>query len=165
MAHGSRSAIAISHQPSAIDSDSDSLQTYPGLLLDVLVQRIPVRVHRHDSREIFDAQVPHRFGRTEFHQRHAVHRLYRARVELRRAADGVEVHGALLFHRGERFRAHAALADHHADAVALDDLTLVRLLAHARRRPGGGHPPAVPFFHDHRTTVIQARAAQIDWRL
>ena len=64
--------------------------------------------------------------------------LDRARVELRGAADRVQVDGAVLLQRRERLRAHAALADDRAHAVALDDLALIRLLADARRRSGGG---------------------------
>ena len=87
-------------------------------------------------------EVPHRLGRAELHQRHAGHALDAARVELRRAADGVEIDGAGLLQPGQRLRAHAALADDRAHAVALDDVGLVRLLADARRRAGGGHAPA-----------------------
>ena len=42
------------------------------LLLDVLVQRVAVRVHRHDRGKVFDGQMPHRLGRAELEQRHAV---------------------------------------------------------------------------------------------
>src|SRR4029077_4953147 len=97
--------------------------------------------------------------------RHAVDLLDRLRVELRRAADRVQVHGAVLLERRQRLRAHAALADHRADTVALDDLALVQLLPDAGRRAGGGDAPAVALFHDHRTAVIEGRAAQIDRRL
>ena len=45
------------------------------LLLDVLVQAVAVRVHRDDRREILDREMPHRFGRAELEQRHAVHAL------------------------------------------------------------------------------------------
>ena len=71
----------------------------------------------------------------------------------------------MLLERRQRLRAHAALADHRADAVALDDVALIRLLADAGRRTGGGHAPAVAFLHDDRTAVIEHRAAQIDRRL
>ena len=87
-----------------------------------------------------------------------------ARVELRGAADGVQIHRAVLLERRERLRAHAALADHRAHAVALDDLALIRLLANARRRTGGGDAPRLAFLHDDRTAVIQDRAVQIDRR-
>ena len=88
-----------------------------------------------------------------------------ARVELRRAADGVQVDRAVFLERRQRLRAHAALADHRADAVPLDDLALIRLLANAGRRTGGRDAPAVAFLHDDRAAVIEHRAAQIDRRL
>ena len=137
----------------------------PRLLLDVLVQAVAVGIHRDDRGKILDRQVPHRFGRAELQQRYAVDALDRARVELRRAADGVQIHRAVLLHRGQRLRAHAALADDRAHAVAPDDLALIRLFADARRRTGGRHPPDLAFLHDHRTAVIQDRATQIDRRI
>src|SRR2546426_10358485 len=108
----------------------------PRLLFDVLVQTVSVRVHRDDRGEIFDGQVPHRFRRAELEEGYAVHLRDRARVELRGAADGVEVDSAVLLHRRKRLRPHAALADDAAHAVALDDLTLIGLLANARRWTG-----------------------------
>src|SRR5690349_18468209 len=109
------STIAMSHQPSAISHGSSATkgterrEVLTRLLFDVLVQAVAVRVHGHDRREVLDRQVPHRFGRAELHQRDAVDLLDRARVELRRAADGVQIHGAVILHRGQRLRAHAAL--------------------------------------------------------
>ena len=44
-------------------------------LLDVLVQAVAMRVHRHDRREVLDLEMPHRFGRAELEQRHIVYRL------------------------------------------------------------------------------------------
>ncbi len=44
--------------------------------------------------KITNVEVPHRFGRAELEQRHAGHALDAARVELGRAADGVQVDGA-----------------------------------------------------------------------
>ena len=55
--------------------DADRLEMLARFLLDVLVQAVAVRVHRDDGRKIFDRQVPHRFGRAELEQRHAVDRL------------------------------------------------------------------------------------------
>ena len=52
-----------------------------------------MRVHGDDGGEIADVEVPHRFGRPELHQRDAVDAIDAARVELRRAADGIEVDG------------------------------------------------------------------------
>jgi len=54
----------------------------------------------------------------------------------------------------ERLRAHAALADDGADAVALDDLGLVRLFADAGRRPAAvTRQPLPPSFTSSFTTT------------
>src|SRR5471032_2161351 len=102
--------------------------------------------------------MPHRFGRAELQQRDVVYPFDGASVELRRAADGVQIDGAVFLEARERLRAHAALADDDADAVALDDLGLIRLFANADRRPRSRHAPTAAagafFLHDHRTAVI-----------
>src|SRR3989304_2879725 len=113
----------------------------PRFGLDVPVQAVPAGVHRHDGREVADAEVPHGFGRAELHERHTIGLLDAARVELRGTADGIEVDGSVLLERGERPGAPSALADDHADAVALDDVGLVRLFADARRGACRGHLP------------------------
>src|SRR5439155_783685 len=82
---------------------------------------------RHDA-ELVEKVDPEHFGQA-------------ARVILRRAADGVEVHGAEFLERGERLFAHAAFAHHAADAVALDDVGLVGLFADAGGGSGGGGAP------------------------
>ena len=71
----------------------------------------------------------------------------------------------MFFQRGQRLRAHPALADDRAHAVPLDDLSLIRLLANAGRRARGRDAPALALFHDHRTAVIQHGPVQIDRRL
>src|SRR5581483_8130230 len=101
----------------------------------------------------------------EFEQRHVVDLLDRTRVELRRAANGIQIDRAEVFHRGERLRAHAAFADDGADAVPLDDLALIWFLANARRRAGGVDAPAVTLLHRDRTAVIEHRPAEVDRRL
>src|SRR4051812_48188085 len=84
-----------------VRSDADCLELLAGFLLHVLVQAVAVRVHRDDRGEILHGEMPHRFGRAELEQRHVVYLLDRARVELRGAADGVEVHRAVFLERGE----------------------------------------------------------------
>ena len=42
-----------------------------------------------------------------------------------------------------------------ADAIPLEDVGLIRLLANARGRPGGGDPPATVLLHHDRAAVIQ----------
>src|ERR1035438_2347947 len=106
----------------------------PGGLLHVGWQTVAVRIHGDDGREALHPQMPHGFGDAELQQVDAQHLLHGARVILRRAADGVEVHRAEIPQRGERLGAHAALADHRPDAVTLDDVRLVGLFADA----GGG---------------------------
>jgi hypothetical protein len=66
-----------------------------GSLLDVFVQAVAERIHRHDGREVLDRKMLHRFGRAELQERHVVHTLDRAGVELRGAADGIQVHRAV----------------------------------------------------------------------
>src|SRR5947209_4548542 len=82
-------------------------QMRAGRLLDVFVQAVPVRVHRDDRGKVFHGEMPHRFGRAELQQRHAVDARDRARVELRRPADRVEVNGTVPLQRAQRPRAHA----------------------------------------------------------
>ncbi len=62
------------------------------LLLEVLVETVTVRIHRHDSRKISDGQVPHCFRGAEFHERHTIDaddRAYRER-EAASASGGAE---------------------------------------------------------------------------
>ena len=66
-------------------------RTFPDASSTSLCRLVAVRVHGDDRREIADVEVPHRLGRAELHQRHAVDALDAARVELRRAADRVQV--------------------------------------------------------------------------
>ena len=82
-----------------------------------------------------------------------------SRVELRGAADGVEVDRAALLQRGERLRAHAALADDGAHAVAADHVGLVGLLANAGGRARRHDLPPVAFLQHDRTAVVEDRAA------
>src|SRR5438128_12032249 len=107
--------------------------------------------------------MPHRLRRPEFHQRDSVDTFDRSRVELRGAADRIEIHGAMPLERRERLRAHAALPDYGADAISTDDVGLIRLLADARRRARGGHAPAAALLRDNRAAVIQDGAAEVDW--
>ena len=72
-------------------SSPSRFQLAAGLRFDLRVQAVAVRVHRDDRREIADVEVPHGFGRAELEQRDVDHALDAAGVELRRAADGVEV--------------------------------------------------------------------------
>src|SRR4051794_2992157 len=61
---------------------ADRFEVVAALLLDVFMQRVAVRVHRHNRRKVFHAEMPHRFGRAEFEQRDAVDAFDRAGVEL-----------------------------------------------------------------------------------
>ena len=123
-------------------------------------------VHGDDGREVLELQVPHRLGGAEFLQRHPVHPLDAAGVELRRSADPVEVDRAVLLQPGQGLGTHSALADHRADAVAADDVGLVGLLADAGGRSGrGDRPGAVVELLHHRTAVVDQAASQIDRRL
>jgi hypothetical protein len=103
--------------------------------LDVLVQAVAVRVHRDDGREVLDElEVPHRLGRAELEQRHAVHPFDAARVELRGAADRVQVDGAVLLQRRPASSAPCRPCRSRRARRSADDVGLVGLLADA----GGG---------------------------
>src|SRR5438445_9817857 len=132
--------------------------------LDVFVQAVSVRIHRDDRWKIADGEMPHGFGRAEVEQRHAVDAGDRPRVELRRAADRVQVYGPVFLQRGERLRAHAAFTDDGTDAVPLDDLALIRLLPNAGRRPRGSDAPALALLHGDGTAMVENAAAQVDRR-
>ena len=76
----------------------------------------------------------------------------------------VQIHGAEFLQRGQRFRAHAALADHRAHAVFLDDVGLIRLFANAGGGAGGLDHPLVALLQHHRTAVVEHRAVHVDRR-
>ena len=50
-------------------SDAEGLELLARGVLNVLVQAVAVRVHRHDRREVFHLEMPHRFRRAELEQR------------------------------------------------------------------------------------------------
>src|SRR5262245_7292795 len=112
-----------------------------------------MRVHGHDGREVCHAEPPHRFGYSEFEQLDVEHFVNAFGVILGCAADGVKVDRAVLFHRGQRLRAHSAFADDGAHAVAFDDLALVRLFADAGGGAGGGDP-VIAIFHDDGAAMV-----------
>ena len=86
-------------------SGTDRFEVRAGFLLDVLVQTVAVRVHGDNCRKILHGQMPHGFGRAELEERHAVDFLDGPRVELRGAADGVEIDGAVILEGRQRFGA------------------------------------------------------------
>src|SRR5688572_12067240 len=106
--------------------------------------------------------MPHRFGRAKLHQRYVIGALDAPRVELRSAADRVQVHGAGLLEPLQRLRPHTALPHNRAYAVTAKNLGLIRFLADARRRTGRGDFPSIAFLLDDGTAVIQDRSVQID---
>ena len=53
--------------PLGTSSLLQGFQNFSGGFFDVGVEAVAVGVHRHDGREIFHAQVPHRFGDAKFH--------------------------------------------------------------------------------------------------
>src|SRR4029078_4292601 len=85
---------------------ADGLEMLARGLFDILVQAVAVRVHRDDRREVLDLEVPHLFRRADLEQRHFIVLLDRPGVELRCAADGIQVHRSVLLQRGQRLRAH-----------------------------------------------------------
>src|SRR4029078_13151675 len=121
---------------------------------------VAVRGHGHDCWKVADFQVPHRFRGSELHERHTGDAIDAAGIELRRAADTVQVNTSGFLQTGECFRTHSALPDHDTDTISLQDLRLVRLFANARCRPAGSHLPlSLRILHDHRATVIKNRPA------
>src|SRR5215208_2654059 len=106
--------------------------------------------------------MPHRLGSSKLQQRHPIHPVDTAGVELGRPADSVEIHGAVLLESGERLPSHTALPDHRAYAVFSDDAGLIRLLANARRRARGGDlPSAIRLLRHDRAAVIDDAAVEI----
>src|SRR5687767_8227485 len=59
--------------------------------LHILVQAVSVRVHCDNGGEITDLEMPHGFGRAELGQRYTVHAFDAAGIELRGAADAVQI--------------------------------------------------------------------------
>src|SRR5687768_13817496 len=102
--------------------------------------------------------MPHRFGCAELHQRYVVGALDAARIELRSAADRVQVYRAGLLEPLQRLRTHTALPHNRAYAVTAKNLGLIRFLADARRRTGRRDFPSVAFLFDDGAAVIQDRS-------
>src|SRR5205823_10808124 len=115
---------------------------------------VAVRVHGHDGCEVANMQMPHRFRNTELQQVNTQNLVDCARVELGRAADGVEIDSAALLQGRESLGSHAAFADYRTYAVLLDDGRLVRLLAAASGGPRGLDGPNVSLLQHNRTAVI-----------
>src|SRR5450759_3608364 len=67
-------------------------QRVAGFALHLFVQTVAMRVHGDDGQEALHSQVPHGFGDAEFQQVHIENFLDVARVNLRGAADGVQIH-------------------------------------------------------------------------
>ena len=69
-------------------------------------------IHGDDTGQVFNFEFPAGFGGTKFFKeiyvRDASHGSGRQR---RRAADGLQIHGAVFLAGGERCRVHATLAD------------------------------------------------------
>src|SRR6185436_7303500 len=65
---GKRPLEIIRSVPGTYKLDADGRELFGGFLLDFPVQAVPVRVHRHNCREILHGQVPHRFRGAKFHQ-------------------------------------------------------------------------------------------------
>src|SRR5205085_9262567 len=81
------------------------------------MQRCSVRVHRYDSHEVFDPQMPDRFGRSEVEPIDGVDALDRCGADLRGAADRMQIDSSIFFACGERLLAHSPFPDHSANFV------------------------------------------------
>ena len=96
----------------------------------------------------------------------AFHLLDAVGIVLGRAADGVQVDGAVLLQGGQGLGAHAAFADDRPDAEFADDVRLVGLLADA----GGGAgrldlPLALFVLQHHRAAVVDHAPVQVHRRV
>src|SRR5689334_7237687 len=129
-------------------------QMRSGFLLHIGVQAVAVRVHGNDGDEIVGSQMPHRLGNSELHEIRAQHRLDRTRIILRRAPDGVEVHGAGGLQRIERLLPHASFADYRAHAEVADDIGLIGFLPDAGGRARRLDGPGCSLPKHYRTAVI-----------
>src|SRR5271170_5931855 len=110
--------------------------------------------------------MPHRLGNPKLDQIHAQHLFHRARVELRRAADGIQIHRAGFLQGRERLWTHAALADHGAHSVLLDNGDLVWLLADAGSWTRGLHHPAVALLQHYGAAMVEDGTMHVyRWRV
>src|SRR4051812_7911596 len=144
----------------------DLLQLLLGLRLDVVVQRVAVRVDADRQRtEVLDAELPEALGH-ELLPGDLLDLLDLRRLERGRAADDREVDHPEPLHRLDRLVGEAALAADRAHAV----LRAERLGEpdHPRRRRGADADLLVLVLGDlaHvRRRVQQERAAQVHRRL
>jgi hypothetical protein len=75
----------------------------------------------------------------------------------------MQVDAPVLFAGGQRFIAHAALANDAAHAEVANDLPLIGFLANGRGRAGGdAFPIALFVFNNHRAAMVQNPAFQAD---
>src|SRR5688572_33256400 len=108
--------------------------------------------------------MPDRLGAAEIHPVDTVDALDGSGADLRGAADRVHVDRSILAAGLEGLLAHAAFADHSADAEVPDDFPLIGLFAGARRRTRRFADPLIALFHHDRATVIDDLPLQIDRR-
>jgi len=95
-----------------------------------------------DGDKVPALQMPHRFGDAELFQKIDVgHRGDLFRIELRCAADGIEVDRADLLQAGQRLFAHAAFADDGPHAELPQNIRLIRLFPDTGGRAGGFDMP------------------------
>src|SRR5579884_953313 len=156
--------------PSRFRSRSKSgielLQLLRGLSLDVVVERVAVRVDADRERaEVADAELPEAL-RHQLLPRDLLDLLDLRRLERRRAADDREVDHAEPSHRLDRLVGEAALAADRAHAVLRAER-----LGEADHPRGGGRPDAdllvatVLGLADVRRRVQEKRTGQVDRRL
>ena len=119
-------------------------------------------VHGDNGGEVADLQFPERLWAAEFLlPMDAMDGGDVTGQDLGGAADGMEVDAAEAAAGLKGGGAHAALAQDATQAETFEDGGHVRLFAAGRGGAGGGDAPAGAIGHDHRATMIDHHAPQI----
>ena len=129
------------------------------------MQAAAVAIHGDNRWEFFDAQVPDGFGRAKVHPVDAFDGGDALGANLGGATDGVQIDTAVILAALEGFGAHAALADHRADAVVAHDFPLIGLFTDRGGGAGGAAGVFAIFFDHHRPAVVNNLASEIHRRL
>src|SRR5690242_1756702 len=153
-----------SRKPS--DPSKDALQSLVRLCLDVVVERVAVRVDADRERaEVLDAELPEALGH-QLLPGDLLDLLDLGRLERRGPADDREVDHAVLAHGLDRLVREAALAADRADAVPVAERLGEADHPRARRRADADRVvAAIVALADPGRGVQQERAAQIHRRL
>src|SRR5512132_527098 len=162
----SRTCVSPPSRGGRSKAGNDVLQPLGGLFLDVVEERVAVRVDPHPQRpEILDAEAPEALGH-ELLPGDLFDLLDLRRLEGRRAADDREIHHPVAPHRLDCLIRQSSLAGDRADAVVAAEPLGEPHHPRARRRADGDLLVAARTeLPNARRGVQEERAAQLHRRL